>query len=196
MGIRVITPPAAGLISLEDARDQCRADGTAHDATLTRLIASATRYVERATGRSLLTTVLELSLDRFPNEDDPAGAVILLRRGDVQSITHVKYLDENDVEQTLAAATYVLDASENPARLSLANGKEWPSTLEEAAAVKVRYSAGYGAAGDTVPEDLLHAVRLVLAHWFTNREGVVTGTISTALQHSVDALLDSHRLAA
>lgn len=42
-----------------------------------------------------------------------------------------------------------------------------------------------------VPEPIRQAMKLLIGHWYESREAIVTGTISTALQFAVDALMDA-----
>jgi len=76
-----------------------------------------------------------------------------------------------------------------------AYGKTWPairSGLYDA--VKVEFTAGYGAASD-VPEDLKHAVLFMIAHLYEMREPVVAGNIDIkTVPFAVDALMDMYRV--
>lgn len=40
-----------------------------------------------------------------------------------------------------------------------------------------------------VPDEIRHAMLLLVAHWYENREAVLVGTISTEIQFAVDSLL-------
>lgn len=197
MGVRRVTPPEVEPISLAEAEAHVFLDGeaaTAQSARNPRTIAAAREYVEDATGRSLITQTWELTLDRFPCADDPQGAVILLPMGNVQEVTGITYLDEDGVQQTLDPSVYVLVASENPARVGLEVDQAWPATRNRIGAVTVTYSAGYGDTAAAVPEKLRQAVLLLFGHWHRNTEAVVTGTIATAVQHSLDEILNSYRI--
>ena len=191
MGWVVQAEPAAEPITTAEAKVHLRLETTADDSLVAALVKAARIYVERATNRCLYTQTLDLYLDEFPASD---SSCIWLPRGPVQSITSVVYQNTSDVATTVAAASYVLDATQEPARLCLADGYSWPGdTLAEANAVRVRYAAGYGAAA-SVPDDLKALIYLLVGHWYEHREGVVTGTISTALAHAVDALIDARRV--
>jgi uncharacterized phiE125 gp8 family phage protein len=89
----------------------------------------------------------------------------------VQSIV---YSDTNGASQTVASSDYVVSTFDEPGRIALANGKSWPSTLEQINAVRVDYTAGYGATADTVPEAIKQAMRMLVSHWYENREATVS----------------------
>ena len=139
MPIKVITPPAES-ITLEEARLQCKVDSddTTHDALLASLITMAREFAEHYTQRSIGSQTLELALDEFPAGDGG----IELRQGPVASITSVSYTDTAGDPQTMDTSAYLLDNYSSPAWLLPLYGTTWPSTLDTANAVKVRYVAG------------------------------------------------------
>lgn len=145
MNIKVITPPNdLTTVSLAEARLQCKVDpdDTSHDALLTGLITAAREFAEHATQTAIGSQTLDLALDEFPGTSD---AITL--RGPVGSVTSVKYINEDGIEQTLSTANYALDDYAAPARVLAAFDTEWPATRDTANAVKVRY-----VAGATVPQ--------------------------------------------
>lgn len=154
MNIKVITPPNdLTTVSLAEARLQCKVDpdDTSHDAALTGLITAAREYAEHRTQTAIGSQTLELALDEFPGTAD----AIELRHGPVGSISSVKYIDEDGVEQTLSTSNYTLDDYSSPAWLLAAYDTEWPETRDTANAVKVRY-----VAGATVPKAVKSAMLL------------------------------------
>ena len=81
----------------------------------------------------------------------------------------------------------------NPARIRLplsASTVEWPATYAASDAVRITATAGY-ANIQAVPEVAKHAIRLLVGHWYENREAVVTGTISSDVGLTVEALLST-----
>ena len=70
-----------------------------------------------------------------------------------------------------------------PALLLPAYGKSWPSTRVWVDAngnypVEVRFIAGYGTAGTSVPETFRQAMLLLIGHWYENREEVSESLLS------------------
>jgi uncharacterized phiE125 gp8 family phage protein len=55
----------------------------------------------------------------------------------------------------------------------------------------VTYTAGYDEGEE--PADIRQAVRMLVAHWFINREAAVLGTIAMEVPHGVDAILSRYR---
>lgn len=191
--------PTAEPISLADAKAHIRVDIADDDALITTLIQSAREYVEMRTGLSLMTQTWVLQLDRFPRSDrielwpavgSPYGAMLLPRRP-VASVTGITWTDDSGNVNTVDPSTYLVDfVSENP-RIALHVNDSWPSTsdspgLAAMAGVNVTFTAGYASAA-VVPKHLLAAIRLMVGHWYLNREEVLSGTRLVAIQLPVAA---------
>ena len=129
-------------------------------------------------------------------DDLPAG-VFRLPKPPLASVTSIKYTDEDAVEATFSSSNYLVDTDTEPGRVLLKNGVSWPAvTLKEAGAVRVRYVAGYGAAGSNVPQAIRQAILLVIGSLYENREDVLVaqGVTVTTLPFGVEALLASYRV--
>src|SRR5260370_25108756 len=193
----VVTPPAVEPITLDEAKLQRRVTGTDDDAYITGLITASRQYVEKEQNRAFITQTLRQTCDAFPDlpnatlkffiptysvESYLARAISLmsgplrLYRSPLISVTSIKYLDQNGVQQTLAQNPapglpgYIVDLDAEPARIAPANNLPWPVTLAQQAAVQVLYIAGYGASGDLVPETAKHEMKLWISQFYENRE--------------------------
>jgi uncharacterized phiE125 gp8 family phage protein len=182
MGVVVVTPPAGDPVDVADLRAHLRVTHNQEDVYIGLLGTVATRWLEGATGRAFVTQVLKGTWEDFPRPDTDLQAVkgpmaIELPRAPVVGpLVHVKYLDDDEVLQTMDLATLVLDATTEPARVRLKLGLDWPTiTLPRAGAVEVQFNAG-GAVG-TVDPLAKHAIRLLVGQMYEQREPEVTGTI-------------------
>lgn len=188
-GLTLVTAPEVEPVSLAEARLHLRSDDsvTTDDELITSLIVAARQSVESRTNRALVTQTWDAFYEAFPDD-----RVLLVPKPTLQSVTSVKYRDGSNVEQTLASTEYDTDVSSLPGVVSRGYSKTWPTTYERPQAVTVRFVAGYGLAA-SVPDAIKAAMKLMMGHWYANREAVVTGTISTALEMTVDALLGPYR---
>lgn len=181
MPLILVSGPAGEPVTSAEVKASARIDGTEFDAEIALLIPAVRQDAEHRLGRRLITQTVELVLDAFP------AAEIDLRFPDVQSITSVKYLDAAGVEQTLAGTDYSLvdqGAEVSPTWLLPANDTSWPSTLDAANAVRVRFVVGFGDTADDVPA----AIRQwIICH-------CVASLNRCALPEYVDRLLDRDRL--
>jgi uncharacterized phiE125 gp8 family phage protein len=60
-------------------------------------------------------------------------------------------------------------------------------------AFEVAFTAGYGDEASDVPEPLRHAIKLLVAHWFEQREPVVLGAAAQEVPATVAGLLLPYR---
>ena len=161
MALRLITPASTMPVSLDEAKNICRIDGTDHDAQLTLCIASATQAAEHRLGRALVSATYEQSIDAFPDGE------IALGKPDVSSIVSVKYVI-NDVHTTMAPGGYALDtASEYESWLFPLD--DWPTADSSANSVRVRFVVGYGTASD-VPEAIKMWILFIVRSLFFSEQ--------------------------
>ena len=179
-----VTEPYREPIDLAVAKLHCRVDGSDEDGLFqTILIPAARRWVEKATRRTLITTVKRLSLDCFPSW------AIRIPDPPLQSITSIVYTDAAGDSTTIDDEDYRVLTDPTPGFVEPAYGVTWPIAQDISGAVRVTFTAGYGDEPDSVPEPIKQAMLLLIGHWYQNREAIVTGTITAALEFSVDALL-------
>ena len=168
--LTVVTPPATLLVSLAEAKAMLLVDHTADDALITALITAATSEAQGVAARSFVTQTLQLALDAWPND----GAV-RLPRPPLLTVTSVKYFDADNVEQTVAAADYIVIADTTPGLIVPASGKAWPTDLRTWSPIRIRYTAGYGAATDVAASaqgEIVQLVKALVVVDYENREAL------------------------
>jgi uncharacterized phiE125 gp8 family phage protein len=166
---------------------------------------AARQLLETQTRRQLVTATWKLSLDRFPGCNEwcnHAGEHVCCSSSQerwhrsrgielpvppLQSVTSITYVDSNGDTQTLATDQYQVDALSTPGRVLPAYGVSWPTTRCQANAVNITFVAGYGLAA-AVPATAKHAIKLLLSHWYENRESSVKND-QMALPMGFDALV-------
>ena len=184
------TGPAIEPLTVAEAKLHLRIpyEERADDEYIGVLITAAREYAEQVLCRQLINATWRLYLDRFPGLD----GVIRIPLPPLQSISSVKYVDGAGDEQTLDAAEYSVDTASVPGRIYPAYGYSWPSTRDQRNAVTITFVAGYGSAATAVPEPIRKALKLLIAHWYENRE--VVGDRTAKMPLSVDALLGIYRI--
>lgn len=188
MSVVVITPPATPVVSVEEAKAHLRA--TDDDAYIASLVAAATCTIDGPAGwlgRALVTQTLEWRGDDFRCRE------IALPYPPISVVVNVKYDDANGAEQTVPSGDYRLVGQPNQPRLVLAHGASWPSIRWHSEAVRIRYTAGYGAADD-VPAPIKHAILLMVGHFYANREEVVIGSTAVEVPLAARSLLSPFRI--
>lgn len=190
MALIVITPPATEPVSVAEAKasPSFRVAGTTDDADIAILIKAAREMAEAITRRALITQTLELVLDAFPS-----GGIELFCPP-IASVTSIKYVDVDGVEQTLSASLYSLDSDTEPGMVAPAYGESWPETLDQINAVRVRYVAGYGGA-ESVPAAIRTWIKMRAGTLYDNPQGIVVGqTVANVPRDFLDGLLDPFRI--
>lgn len=161
-----IAEPALEPVTLTEAKVWCRVTHTDEDDRITMLIKDARQQIEKFLERSLITQTWELVLDAFPDTVD-----VPLWFGQIQSpLVSLKYLDPDGAEQSWSLGNVVLDIETSPGWVRPAVGLTWPSTIDSANAVRIRYKAGYGDAAANVPETLKSRLLALVVLLYEHRE--------------------------
>lgn len=157
MAIKIITPPAAEPLTLDEAKHHLRIDGTDDDVLISSLIKQAREYCEDYQNRKYITQTLELVLDTFPQDN----TISFNSCSPLQSVESIKYYDENKQEYIFDESNYIVDLDSFVNRVVLNKGKYWPAVcLQSANAVRIRFTAGYGDTSDKVSENVKWAMIL------------------------------------
>lgn len=183
MALQMVTGPTVEPITLEEAMAHLKADPAESGGLVSTLISMAREMCEQQTGRALAPQTWRKTLDDFPE-------AIRLDFPPIVSVTHVKYYDDDGVQQTLAGDSYQLDAETEPGWIVPAADYSWPTTQARANAVEVVYTCGY-ATPDAVPESLKQWMLLTMRATYDNPAGYANGQGLLMLPH-VDRLLDRY----
>ena len=180
--------PADPVVTRSEAKAHLIVEHTEHDDLIDGLVAAAVARVDGFNGlltRCLVTQTWEQSFSAF-------GDCMLLPLGPVQSISSVKYFDATNVEQTLASSVYAMHTGKSGSFLTLAPDQTWPAIYSRIDAVAVEFIAGYGDAS-AVPQDIKHAILMMVGHWYRNRDAVGPGGKTSEVPLGAKALLENYR---
>lgn len=189
---QLVSAPGAVAVSTADAKAHLRVDYSTDDDYIDGLVSAATSLIEAETNRKFITQTWDLYLDKFPS-----WSSIRLPFGRLQSVTSLKYTDSDDNESTVASTVYDVVTWEDPGRITLAYGQQWPSvTLRPAGGVVVRFICGYGDAATDIPAPLVQAMKLTIGHLYENREEVMVGQgiVAIELPRAVQRLISPYRI--
>ena len=164
----LVTAPTVWVITLKQALTHCHANEGDEDDNIVSYIKSAQSRLENIWGRALTPQTRRLPLEVFPS----SSAAIKLPFSPLIAVTHLKYYDTNNVQQTLTG--YVTDSESVPA-LIYPPETGWPATYDRAhPAVSVVYTCGHD---DDKPldEDVRNFIRLWVGLSYQSREPVEVG---------------------
>ena len=181
------TAPTTTPISLAEAKSFLRIDSDYDDDNtyITSLINVATSMVEEFTRRRLITQTFNIFYDEFPPYID-------LQIGEVASVTHIKYYDESNSLQTLAASNYDVDTKIRPGRIYQSEDGDFPNTYDRPNAVEVEFIVGANASD--IPAPIIQAIYIIVGRYYENRQDVVMGTQVNEVPLMVNHLLTPYRL--
>lgn len=207
MRTELVIGPAIEPVTLDEAKAQLRVNTTDDDDYITSLIAVAREDCEMYVGRAFLPQTWDFIIDTFPVwggfanrwvRDQGAhstvffpGSVIVpieIPRPPLISITSVQYINPNSgALVTLDPSLYKV-ATGTPGRIAPVFGQTWPVPRFEMDAVQIRFVAGY-ASPSLLSARAKQAIKLLLAHYYENREPVNVGNIVSEIPFGIQRLL-------
>lgn len=177
--------PQAEPVTLDEARLFARIDGTAEDAAVTQMIRAARTDVESRTGRALVTQGWRIVRDGVPR-----GGVVRLAPAPVQTVYAVTVYGDDGAPQVVPAADYEVDLASSPGRLVFSTS--WAGRAVNG--LEIDLTAGYGAPA-AVPAPLKHAILMLVAYWYEQREAALVGAVAGPVANGVAALCAPYRMA-
>lgn len=176
--------PLAEPLTLAEVKLHCRIDNDEEDTLLSDFIATAREYVEIWTERTYAERTFVTRFSRFPL----AGGEMLLPRCPLSSVTSITYFDASNASQTLSGGDYVVRTDTTPGSVEMADGESWPDTFIRGDAVTVTYKAGYPTVS-VCPKRAKQAMKMLIGHWYENRESITVGVEAKEVPQAVTALL-------
>jgi len=175
MSITLITAPSSLAVTLTEAKASLNVSFADDDTLITDMIEAATILAQTMTNRQLMTATYDYKIDGFSNE-------IKIPRAPLASITSVKYLDTDGVEQTLSSAVYDVDTDSVPGEIRLGYDQTWPSYRAVKQAIRIRFVCGYADSGaspavpnDNIPEVAKRWILLQVGNMYEHREEYIAG---------------------
>ena len=193
----LVTAPDSPIVELVDLKKHLRVEHDEENDLILALEKAAVQHIDGRDGwlgRCVAQQSWELRLADFP-----ACGSIRLPLPPLVSVESVQYYDSNNALQTLATTVYEVAGARgaNPGAVVLKDGQSWPVTYDKSEAVLINFTAGFAvnnspADGD-IPAPIVIAIKLLVGHWYANREPVAAGNFKE-LPFTVDALLAPYRV--
>ena len=205
-GLKVTTEPTIEPISIEEAKEHLRLDDDIDDIPVLTFIKAARLYVEKFTGRSLITRTVQQFLDTSAATLDPlyegmrTGVLarpyanyIELAASPVISVTSVNYYNDSDTQSTWATSNYYVDNVSDLGRIYLRDGGTFPTDLRAANGLEINYTAGFGTARSDIPSDLKLAMLQYMTFAYEHR-GEQEGNAPPMLPKILNTLLSPYKI--
>jgi uncharacterized phiE125 gp8 family phage protein len=164
---RVVTAPTGLALDLAATKlflGMISAD-TSRDAEVTGLIRAATAMVERHCQISILDTIWQINFSKFYD------AMAITAARPFVTILDVDYVRDDGQIITVDHATYT--ASFNPqliGAIHIGDDFSWPDDVANRRdAVRLKVRAGFGTTAAEVPDDIRHALEMIVVYLNANR---------------------------
>lgn len=156
--------PAEIPLSLTLLKQWLRMDtsDTSEDAILQLLVDQAVSMFEAISKRTLMNSTFITYRNNFYRFNE-------LRKSKLVSITSVKYIDSDSVEQTIASSNYYTNSSPDYSNLIFNKDYSYPDLESRADAVNITFVAGLSATTALVPSDIQMALMEHVAFLYENR---------------------------
>ena len=145
------TAPVTEPVTLAEAKDYARIDGTTEDTLITSLIKVARLHCESFTGKSLIAKTVTVSSFTFPYQFQMPYGPLLAENNITKCVT----IDQNDVETNL---NFEVNLGLYPKLFILGGNQSYK--------FKLVYTAGF----TTVPEDIKLAIKMMVNTLYERRE--------------------------
>ncbi len=188
MHLEKITDPAFAAVTLARLRGNSNIPSGQDEDFLLGALQTAEDYVERYLECTIGLAEWRLTLDSFPRVD---GRVIplLIPLWPIRSVTELQYVAADGTPTVLPIEQIVQPIGNDRYHLRLKKGYSWPATDCSPNAIAIEFTAGWPTQAK-VPATLTQAIRMLVSHWYENREAVLTATISKEIELGVNAMLD------
>lgn len=152
------------LPTMEDVKLHLRIDTADEDPLINSLLASAIDHFEQSTRRVIQTRSIVETLDALPS-----SRVIFLSKGPVISVQSITVRTETGTS-TISSSDYITMTGQTETKplIAFKTSANLPTPDSYPGAVTVSYTAGT----TTVPDSIGAAIKLLVGHWYENRQAV------------------------
>lgn len=165
MHIQRLTTSPPELVSLRALKEHMRIEHDVEDDLLRSLQRSAYDWVEQFTSRSLLTTQWRLLSLPLKGGSEIGQSLPFPNLLEVEEVFHIFNQSNKERERR-----YTIHER---------YGVPYIHLVSKGVPIEVLYSAGFGPHPSFVPEAFHHVIKVLVAFWYDNREGLSCGIPDT-----------------
>lgn len=183
-----ISAPSIQPVTISECKDHMRIEHTDDDVLISSLIDVAVNYLD-VTGMLGKAMITQTWAEHFA----PNPSTVHLSITPVQSVSSIQYYDANNALQTDTLSNYYIIGTKGYKTIYPKSGYTWPTVFKRDDAIKITYVVGFGDAATDVPTTVRHAIKMLVANYYENRENELIGTISKTLPFGVEQLINMER---
>ncbi|MGH1350002.1 MAG: head-tail connector protein [Methyloligellaceae bacterium] len=183
MPIVLTSGPLLEPLTVAEIKTFLRVDNDDEDILISSLITAGRIHIEQKINRKLITQSWSWYLSRWPDKPE-----LTLPLSPVQSVDAIQTYDAEGMPTTWPAENYQTDIYSDAAKI-ISKNTGWPNPENTVNGIEIQITAGYGNNPSDIPEPVRQALRLMVAHWFENREPVILGETPISVPENAMALL-------
>tara|TARA_R100000773_G_scaffold34737_2_gene29734 strand:- start:346 stop:957 length:612 start_codon:yes stop_codon:yes gene_type:complete len=171
------------VLTLDQAKEHLRITHNTDDTYITSLIQAAQYTAEYYANKDFTACEWEFIADTWSQTQQ-------LPYGVWRTITHIKYYDDDGVLITWNSSNYLFDSKGNPQRITLVDGKDYPSLRNGVSNIIVTINS-QTMRGEV--EIAIQAIKIMIADMYENRQSVIVGRIASQIPKTSEYLLQTLR---
>lgn len=197
----LVTAPTVEPLTTTEAKTHLNITSSTYDTYIGTLITAARRQIERYLNRALITQSWKVYYDCWKHE-------LLIPFGNLQVNTYavgppevlaspvVKYYNTDGILTTLTESTYYwVVTTSDPGRIIRKYDATYPELqYGRPDAIEIAFTAGYGAAASAIPDDIKHAMKLLIGNYFEQRADIVVADRVDRVPSYITDLIHSYKL--
>jgi uncharacterized phiE125 gp8 family phage protein len=193
----LVTAPSVEPITTDEAKTHLNVAGTSKDTYIGTLVTTARRQIERYLHRALITQSWKVYYDCWHHEIlIPFGKLQIAGASPGPASPVVKYYNEAGTLTTLTESDYYwVVNSTDPATIVRKYSATYPVLqYGRPDAIEIAFTAGYGATAAAVPEEIKHAMKLLITNYFEHKGDIVVGSSVAKIPSHVTDLIHDYKL--
>lgn len=156
---------ALAILPIVEMANFLRVDDPTQTSEIGSLIKAAATKFQEHTGRQIGTAQYKMTMRCFPR----CGRAIRIPKPPTVSVVSVGYYATAGVLTSIT--DYQVSKGEIFYHVEPAASGYWPAVAAGLAnGVEIVFTCGYGATRDTIDDDLIHSLKVLVAHWYETRE--------------------------
>lgn len=185
----LVAGPIVEPITTQEAKTHLNIKSSTHDTYIDSLRVTARKQIERYLNRALITQSWKVYYDCWHYQ-------LLIPFGSLSEVTTVKYYNIGGTLTTLTEADYYwVVTTTDPGRIVRKYDATYPELqYGRPDAIEIAFTAGYGATSAAIPDEIKHAMKLLIGDMFEHRGQVVIGDRVSKIPSYITDLIHSYKL--
>lgn len=193
----LVSGPTVEPLTTAEAKTHLNVSSSTFDTYIGTLIATARGQIERYLNRALITQSWKVYYDCWKHELlIPFGNLQIAGASPGPASPVVKYYNVDGTLTTLTESDYYwVVTTTDPGRIVRKYDATYPELqYGRPDAIEIAFTAGYGAAASAIPDEIKHAMKLLIGNYFEQRSDIVVDDRVTKIPSYITDLIHSYKL--